>query len=93
MREQERPMYRVKLSSRAIKDADRLPVPICQRVLAGLRVLLEMPRPRDSLKLKGAEGLYRLRVGDYRVLYDIDDDAQLVMVLRIQHRREAYRQL
>jgi mRNA interferase RelE/StbE len=93
MREQGQPMYRVKLGSRAAKDADRLPDSIWQRVLAALRVLQETPRPRDSLKLKGIEGLYRLRVGDYRALYDIDDDEQLVIVLRIQHRREACREL
>ena len=84
-------MYRVRLSKRAIKDADRLPDPTWQRVLEDLRVLRETPRPRDSLKLKGREGLYRLRVGDYRILYDIDDASQEIVILRIQHRREAYR--
>ena len=86
-------MYRVRLSKRAIKDADRLPDPIWQRVLEALRALWKTPRPRDSLKLKGGEGFYRLRVGDYRILYDIDDTSQEIMILRIQHRREAYRDL
>ena len=86
-------MYQVRLSRRALKDADRLPGEVWQRALNALRVLREDPRPRGCIKIQGEVNLYRIRVGDYRALYDIDDTAQMVMVLRIQHRREAYRDL
>jgi mRNA interferase RelE/StbE len=55
-----------------------------------IRALEENPRSHQSIELSGDEG-YRLRVGDYRVLYDIDDPAKRVSVYRIKHRREAYR--
>ena len=86
-------VYEVKLSRRALRDADHLPEHAWQRILEVLRALRENPRPFGSLKIVGEERLYRLRVGDYRALYDVDDSAQTVLVLRIQHRREAYRNL
>lgn len=58
------------------------------------RVLLSLettPRPPGIVKLRGAEKEWRIRVGDYRIIYQIDDDERLVTVLRISHRREAYR--
>jgi len=61
--------------------------------LDAIQSLLTDPRPRQSKKLKGAqaEGAYRVRVGDYRIVYDVDDDLKLVTVYRIGHRREVYR--
>jgi len=55
--------------------------------------LSETPRPHGCAKIKGEERLYRLRFGDYRLLYDVDDAAQTVLVLRIQNRKDAYRDL
>ena len=52
--------------------------------------LAENPRPRNSRKLRGKEG-WRIRVGDYRVIYEIDDEAQEVLVLDVGHRRDVYR--
>jgi mRNA interferase RelE/StbE len=86
-------MYRVKLSKHALKDADRLPEEIWQRILDALRTLEQSPRPHGCVKIRGDVSLYRIRVGDYRALYDIDDANRLVVVMRIQHRREAYRKL
>ena len=54
--------------------------------------LQEEPRPANSLQMKGGQG-FRLRIGDYRVLYDIDDSSQIVNLRRIGHRREIYRDL
>ncbi len=84
-------MYRVDLSSRAEKDLDRLPPRTAERVIAVLRRLGENPRPSRTTKLAALQG-YRVRVVGYRVLYDIDDAAQVVTVYRVGHRREAYRQ-
>jgi mRNA interferase RelE/StbE len=56
-----------------------------------MRDLAENPRPPGCRKLVGGEGDWRLRVGDYRVLYEINDTRKVVRVLHVKHRREAYR--
>ena len=83
-------MYRIDLSRRAEKDLDRLPPRGAARVIAALRGLAAEPRPRGASKLAAVEG-YRMRVGEYRIIYDVDDTTQVVTVYRIRHRREAYR--
>ena len=60
-------------------------------ILISVEALGTNPRPRQSHKLAESESSYRLRVGDYRVIYQVDDEAKLVTVFRIAHRREAYR--
>lgn len=86
-------MYRIYLDGRAQKDLDRLPGNTLRRVLEALTALRENPRPPGCLKLRGSEDAYRIRVGDYRVLYSVDDGAQTIRVWRVRHRREAYREL
>ncbi len=82
---------RVVLSSSADRDADHLSVEMAARVFAALHGLRENPRPPGCLLLRDqASRTWRLRVGDWRVLYDIDDAAGLVTVLRILHRSKAY---
>ena len=83
-------MYRIDLSRRAEKDLDRLPARGAARVIAALRGLAAEPRPRGASKLVAVEG-YRVRLGEYRIIYDVDDAARLVTVYRIRHRREVYR--
>jgi mRNA interferase RelE/StbE len=74
----------------AQKELSRLPAPAGNRVAAAIRKLADTARPRGSRKLTGREGL-RIRAGDYRVIYEIDDDNHLVTILHIGHRRDAYR--
>jgi mRNA interferase RelE/StbE len=64
---------------------------IRRRVNEALLSLEETPRPPGAIKLRGGENDWRVRIGDYRIIYEIDDSARLVTILRIQHRREAYR--
>jgi mRNA interferase RelE/StbE len=85
-------MYRVILGSPARKDLDNLQGAVYQRILAALQDLADNPRPRACVKLVTGVGEYRLRVGDYRVLYDVDDRDHTVTVLRVKHRSKAYRQ-
>jgi len=85
-------LYQLQLDGRAQKDLDRLCGNTLRRVLEALTALRENPRPPGCLKLRGAEDAYRIRVGDYRVLYSVDDGAQTIMVWRVRHRREAYRE-
>lgn len=85
--------YRVVLKPSVEKDLRSLPKATIQRILARIEALAEEPLPRQSAKLTGAENLYRLRVGDYRIVYGVDSKEVTVVVHYVRHRREAYRGL
>lgn len=82
--------YNVVLKRSAEKELRAIPKPDIQRVVARLQGLAHDPRPRGCEKMEGAN-LYRVRQGDWRVLYEVDDTAKRVMVVKIGHRREIYR--
>lgn len=84
-------MYTLLIKRSAERDLRKLPRPIFQRVNEKILALRGVPQPRGARKLVGALEGWRIRVGDYRVLYQIDDDAQTVTVVRVKHRREVYR--
>jgi mRNA interferase RelE/StbE len=83
--------YRILLRPAAIRDLDSLDAKVRGRMERAIDRLRDNPRPPGSKKLVGFENEWRLRVGDYRVLYVIDDTARQVVVARAAHRREAYR--
>jgi len=83
--------YRLEVKERAVKELTRVRPEIGKRLLQSVESLSSDPRPRQSHKLSGSENSYRLRVGDYRVLYQVDDEAMLVTIFKIGHRREVYR--
>ena len=83
-------MYRIEL--KAQRALDKLPQTDFDVVLRAVKDLAELPRPRGVEKIKNA-GLWRVRQGDYRIVYSIDDSQQTVTILRIGHRREIYRSL
>jgi mRNA interferase RelE/StbE len=74
-----------------MKSSSRLTSQDFKRIVGAMRDLAENPRPPGCRKLVGGEGDWRLRVGDYRVLYEINDMRKVVRVLHVKHRREAYR--
>ena len=82
--------YAVELKLSARKELESLPDSVLSRVMRKLEALTENPRPAGCKKLKGYKDLWRLRVGDWRVVYIIDDPAKLISVTRIAHRREVY---
>jgi len=82
--------YTVLILRRAQKELAQIPNPIYERIREAIRALAQEPRPPQCLKLTGREG-WRLRAGDYRVVYEIDDQAHTVRVLHVGHRREIYR--
>jgi mRNA interferase RelE/StbE len=82
--------YRVALARSAGRELDALPPDVRERVAGALQRLGENPRPHGARKLAYGPG-WRLRVGDYRVLYTISDESRLVAVFAIGHRREVYR--
>ena len=82
--------YDLRLKRSAERDLDNLPSRTHDRIIARLMSLKENPLPVGVVKLKGREG-YRLRVGDYRVIYTVDDINMKVEVLSVAHRKEVYR--
>jgi mRNA interferase RelE/StbE len=84
-------MYRVLLERAAEKDLARLSNEMHDRVIAAIQALASNPRPAGCRKLAGGESDWRIRVGDYRVIYEIADAIRVVRVNRVRHRREVYR--
>ena len=83
-------MYKIQLISAARKDLDCLEKKIFLQIKEKMLSLVGNPRAHGSVKLTGEEG-YRLRSGDYRILYRIDDKSKVVYIYRVKHRREVYR--
>ena len=83
--------YRVQLSPRAQRDLDALPAHVLGRVRTAIDGLPATPRPRGAKKLLSYTDRYRIRVGDWRVVYEVHDDVTFVLVLQVGHRREVYR--
>ena len=83
-------MYSIRVLRQAIKDIANLPKDYARLIGQHIDHLSEDPRPPDATKLKGSTD-YSLRVGPYRILYDINDAGSTVTVYRIKHRCEAYR--
>ena len=83
-------MYQIELHRQAFKDLESIPTDYQRLIAKHIDELEKNPRPNDSKKLKGDAG-YSLRVGIYRVLYDIEDKTKTLTIYRIKHRREAYR--
>ncbi|HLF08230.1 MAG TPA: type II toxin-antitoxin system RelE/ParE family toxin [Dehalococcoidia bacterium] len=82
--------YSVNILRRAQKELAELPPEAYARVRESVRRLADEPRPPGSLKLANREA-WRLRVGSYRVIFEIDDAARMVTVLHVGHRRDVYR--
>lgn len=82
--------YRIEWSSAARRQLAKLPDPARGRVQAAIEALGGDPRPPSAKALVGTDSL-RVRIGDYRAVYEVDDPARLVRVLTVGHRREVYR--
>ena len=85
--------YRIVLTTAARKNLTALPKNMLGRVDARILSLADNPRPSGVAKLKGRKNFWRIRVGDYRVVYEVRDEMLVVVVIRIGHRREVYRNL
>lgn len=84
--------YRIEFAPSARRQLHKLPNETRVRVASALSVLAANPRPPGVKKLSGEEYLYRIRVGDHRIIYQIRDKELIVLVVKIGHRREVYRQ-
>jgi mRNA interferase RelE/StbE len=83
--------YTISLASSVgsdLKKVDRQAVP---RIIAAIDALAEEPRPTGCRKLAGSLHTYRIRIGDYRVIYSVDDGSRDIVIERVRHRKDAYR--
>ncbi len=83
--------YRIEFRPAAMRELAKLETSTRRRIAAVLESLATTPRPPGVEKLKGHEHRYRVRCGDYRIIYEIEDRVLIILVLRIGHRRQVYR--
>ncbi len=84
-------MYTVEFVTSADRALRRLPQDVQRRIVRAVEALSDDPRHRGSVKLSGEENLWRIRVGQYRVVFTIDDVKLVVLVVRVAHRKDVYR--
>jgi len=82
--------YRITVKQSVSKDLRKIPKKDVKRILVAIQTLAENPRPQHSKKLSGQER-YRLRQGNYRILYSIEDEKLVVCVVKVGNRRDVYR--
>jgi mRNA interferase RelE/StbE len=83
--------YRIELAPAAVRQLRKLDPTARRRVQAAVELLAVQPRPNGATKLVGGDGEWRVRTGDYRIVYEINDEVLLVWVVAVGHRREIYR--
>lgn len=83
--------YRVEFTAAARRQLRKLPNATAQKIVRAAEALEPDPRPPEVKKLAGKDDLYRIRVGDHRVIYRIEDDRLVVLIVRVGHRRDVYR--
>jgi mRNA interferase RelE/StbE len=83
--------YRVEWKNTALRELKQLDRQVLQRLVTAAEGIASDPRPVGARKLTGSDHTYRIRVGDYRIVYEISDDDGLVEIVRVRHRRDAYR--
>lgn len=83
--------YRIELTPGAARQLRKLDPPAQRQVQAAIELLADAPRPPGAKKLVGGDGELRVRTGNYRIIYEIQDDVLLVLVLAVGHRRDIYK--
>jgi mRNA interferase RelE/StbE len=84
-------IYNIFIRKSALRELSKITAPTSVRIQHAIDALAHDPRPRGCRKLTGGVGAYRIRVGDFRVVYEIDDNAVIVVIVRLGHRKDVYR--
>jgi mRNA interferase RelE/StbE len=84
-------MYKILIENSAKKDLDSLSQNELSRIAIKIDQLKAEPRPHGTIKLKGSENDWRIRIGDFRVIYGINDDLQSITIYRVKHRKNVYK--
>ncbi len=85
------PCYKVEVKKSALKEIEKLDRSVVGQIVNKIEALAKNPHPSQSLKLSGSERSYRLRVGHYRILYQINETVKLITVYAVGHRKDIYR--
>ncbi len=85
--------FRIEFAPAAVRQIRSLPAKIQVRIRTRVDALGLDPRPTDSRKLRGTEDIYRVRIGEYRILYQVRDDILLVLVVSVRKREDVYKKL
>ncbi|MBN1915691.1 type II toxin-antitoxin system RelE/ParE family toxin [Candidatus Dojkabacteria bacterium] len=85
--------YPIKFTRSAIKEAKKLPISIWKRIKLEIYELSDSPIPSSSKRLNGYKNVYRIRIGSYRVIYELKHEIKIVLIVKIGHRRDIYRNL
>lgn len=83
--------YAIRFKKSAAKELRGLDLDLQLRISEAIDCLSLEPRPEGVVKLKGSDNFYRIRIGDYRVVYTINDEDRIVRIMRVRHRRDVYR--
>ena len=86
-------MYNILYKKSVEKDLRKLPKSIIVAIVKKIQLLAKNPQPNNSVKLQGSNNLYRIRHTDYRIIYSINNDKLVILVIKIAHRKEVYRDL
>jgi len=84
-------LYELFIERRAEKDLKKVDASLFSLIVEKIKSLSENPHPAGSRKLSGSQNDWRIRIGDYRVLHEIDNKARTIKIMRVKHRREVYR--
>ena len=85
------PTYEIKLSRLAVKTLKKLPGQVSAHIFQKIKLLSSVPRPNGVKKLVGYSSTYRIRGGNYRVVYEIHDDVLTILIVEVGHRKDIYR--
>ncbi len=84
-------MYEIYLERTAEKDLKKLDKTLFNRIIIRIKELSKKPRPRGCRKIAGSDNDWRIRVGDYRIIYEIDEPSKSIRIMRVKHRGGVYR--
>ena len=83
--------YRIEWKTSALRELKRLDRPVVPRIVSAVDSLADNPFPKGVRKLQGTDHTYRIRVGDYRILYEVCQNVLRIQVVRVRHRKDAYK--
>jgi mRNA interferase RelE/StbE len=83
--------YQIEWKRSALKELEKLPRQYIPKIIAAVKELSNNPQPQGSKKLAGSEQTYRIREADYRIVYEVFENRLIILIIRVRHRKDAYR--
>jgi mRNA interferase RelE/StbE len=83
--------YKLNIRPSVRRDISDVPKPVLKRIMSAIRALENDPLPRGTTKLKGSQDTFRVRVGEYRIIFEVDFSERIVSIIHVANRRDVYR--